>query len=316
MLDAISNDPLGVDAVRFISAQVILGLEHLHKHGIIYRDLKPVNVMLDRHGNAVITDLGLCAKIAPSQFPKELGAASETGTGNGTGKRRRRRRSLEVLAAHKLRTVGTYGFRAPELLEASETRKGYGPEVDFWALGITVHFLLTSRSPFTASRRGGRKSLMGMGVVNDPKAHEKKLNQMGPTFDGDLEPDCEALLAGLLHADPEQRLGHRPGELHGHAFFEGLDWGALDRRELEPVYKPPVRPEPDTPAFDGLIEAMGQFEHGNVLELFGGGGQDGMADEFVHVSKKSNRLFKEWHYLPEEALAEDFKIAGEDQLFE
>ena len=44
---------------KFYAAQIILALEHLHSHSVIYRDLKPENVLLDQHGNALLTDFGL-----------------------------------------------------------------------------------------------------------------------------------------------------------------------------------------------------------------------------------------------------------------
>ena len=51
---------------RFYAAQILLALDHMHTHGIVYRDLKPQNVVLDTDGHAVLTDLGLASDITES----------------------------------------------------------------------------------------------------------------------------------------------------------------------------------------------------------------------------------------------------------
>ena len=47
------------ERARFYVAEVIVGIGHLHEHNILYRDMKPENILLDRDGHIVITDFGL-----------------------------------------------------------------------------------------------------------------------------------------------------------------------------------------------------------------------------------------------------------------
>ncbi|KAJ3254121.1 serine/threonine protein kinase psk1 [Boothiomyces macroporosus] len=102
------------DASRFYISELLLGIEHLHSLGIIYRDLKPENVMLDNDGHIKLTDFGL-SKVA--------------------------------IDAHTI--CGTIEFMAPEILQ----EQPYGKVVDYWSLGIMLYDMLTGSPPFTGSNR-------------------------------------------------------------------------------------------------------------------------------------------------------------------
>ena len=91
---------------RFYSACVVYGFEHFQEHNIIFRDLKPENLLLDTRGFCKITDMGL-AKILTS---------GKTYT-----------------------TCGTPQYFAPEVIQ----NKGHNRAVDWWTLGVLVHELLS-----------------------------------------------------------------------------------------------------------------------------------------------------------------------------
>uniref|UniRef100_A0A2K5BVT3 G protein-coupled receptor kinase n=1 Tax=Aotus nancymaae TaxID=37293 RepID=A0A2K5BVT3_AOTNA len=99
----------------FYTAQIVCGLEHLHQWRIVYRDLKPENVLLDNDGNVRISDLGLAVELLEGQS-KTKGYA------------------------------GTPGFMAPELLRGEE----YDFSVDYFALGVTLYEMIAARGPFRA----------------------------------------------------------------------------------------------------------------------------------------------------------------------
>lgn len=50
---------------QYYTARTVLGIRHLHQKGIVYRDLKPENVMLDEYGRSRISDMGLACKVTP-----------------------------------------------------------------------------------------------------------------------------------------------------------------------------------------------------------------------------------------------------------
>ncbi|XP_050169349.1 LOW QUALITY PROTEIN: rhodopsin kinase GRK1-like [Myiozetetes cayanensis] len=103
----------------FYTAQILLGLEHLHQHRIVYRDLKPENVLLDDAGHVRLSDMGLAVEIKEGH-DKTRGYA------------------------------GTPGFMAPELLRDEE----YDWSVDYFTLGVTLYEMLEAKGPF---RRRGEK---------------------------------------------------------------------------------------------------------------------------------------------------------------
>ncbi|KAK6352429.1 serine/threonine protein kinase psk1 [Orbilia blumenaviensis] len=101
------------DTAAFYIAEIVLALDHLHRNvGVVYRDLKPENCLLDSQGHLLLTDFGL-SKVA------EDGARCKSLT-------------------------GTPEYMAPEVLEG----KTYGFEVDWWSLGALLFDLLTGSPPF------------------------------------------------------------------------------------------------------------------------------------------------------------------------
>jgi len=104
------------DRARFYAAEIILALEYLHHLGIVYRDLKLENILLDMHGHIALTDFGLAKQ------GMEYGQTTRT-------------------------FCGTPEYLAPEVLEDNQ----YGRQVDWWCLGIVIFEFLTGHVPFYSS---------------------------------------------------------------------------------------------------------------------------------------------------------------------
>ena len=107
------SGPFQEHKARFYAAQIVLALEYLHSKDIVYRDLKPENLLLDARGNVVLTDFGLS-----KENVKDHASA----------------RSF----------VGSPEYLAPEVL----TRSGHGKAADFYSLGVVLYELLTGQPPF------------------------------------------------------------------------------------------------------------------------------------------------------------------------
>ena len=139
---------------------------------MIYRDLKPLNLLVDQSGHVVLSDMGLVAKVDKgevvdeNQYPfddiikskmsidernlkmdeelqKDMKEKSIKTKPKASDSKRSPRHRRKVTVAFKS-AMGTYGYRAPEMLNG----EGYGRSVDWWALGCTVYKLLVGKSPF------------------------------------------------------------------------------------------------------------------------------------------------------------------------
>jgi serine/threonine protein kinase len=104
---------------RFYTAEIILAISYVHSLGVIYRDLKPENVLLDATGHIRLTDFGL----------------SKEGISNSSS------------GANSF--CGTPEYLAPEILD----RKGHGRAVDWWSLGALLYEMLTGLPPFYCQDR-------------------------------------------------------------------------------------------------------------------------------------------------------------------
>ncbi|KAK1116449.1 hypothetical protein K0M31_019037 [Melipona bicolor] len=188
---------------RFYAAEIWSGLNFLHKKGIVYRDLKLDNVLLDFEGHIRIADFGMC--------------------------------KLQIFLDRTADTFcGTPDYMAPEIIKGLK----YNQAVDWWSYGVLLYEMLTGQSPFS----GCDEDELFWSICNERPFIPRYLSQ-----------DSSDILIALLEKDSGKRLaGH---EIAMHSFFDSLQWDRLERRQLEPPFKPALDHTLDTRYFDTAFTA-------------------------------------------------------------
>ena len=225
----------GETSVRFYTACVATALSHLHSMGVLYRDLKPENVVLDARGYAKLCDLG---------YAISLGADLETRGPNAR--------------AHTI--CGTEDYAPPELLLGC----GMSFAGDCWSLGVLVHELMFGAGPFSGHNPGV--------VFAAIRAYSKDKDAPGRLADAmaakGATSEAAGLVVRLLQPDERERLSCSQERSHerggqGAGTLRAHEWYVLHPASctLHPASCPALGPAPKLPrlpARANLLEPTGE----------------------------------------------------------
>lgn len=153
------------DEVTYLMRQICSGVDYAHRQGIVHRDIKPSNIMIDRDGNAFVTDFGLARLTAPMGDDAQI---TESGV-----------------------VMGTPEYMAPEQALGMDNLDA---RVDIYALGVMLFQMLTGKMPFSAP------SAMGILLMHaqEPIPSVRALNP-------DLPPDVDMVIQQAMAKRQEDR---------------------------------------------------------------------------------------------------------------
>ncbi|XP_050364313.1 serine/threonine-protein kinase OXI1-like [Argentina anserina] len=285
------------DVIRFYAAELVLALEYLHALGVVYRDLKPENVMIQENGHIMLVDFDLSTNLSLPPIKTPQPAPRSNSLPKSASKKlqnKKKHRSLfrsfcnsgispddlivpveteaETEKSEKSESktesakssgksnsfVGTEEYVAPEIISAT----GHGFEVDWWSLGVLLYEMLYGTTPF----RG----------VNRKETFYRILTK-SPELTGEATP-LRDLIRKLLEKDPRQRIVLE--EIKEHEFFKGIG-GSWDT--VAQLARPPYIPEEVNEGRDGNKK----IDVESVVEGIFGENKCGGGDEEEENKKKN-----------------------------
>ena len=222
----IKKDILTEDEAKFYIAELILSIESIHKLDCIHRDIKPDNILIDKNGHIKLSDFGL-AKISEKLFEKKCNSFIMSNLNANEYENNKHEKNYSC--------VGTAYYVAPEVL----IKKGYGPEIDWWSVGVIFFEMLFGYAPFCSKET----SEVCYKVIN-----WKKFLKIPAKIK--ISREAEDLIAKLIN-NPNRRLGlNGADEIKSHPFFRGLDWDNI--QNLKAPFIPELKNEYDTHYFDNF----------------------------------------------------------------
>ncbi|CAF0901123.1 unnamed protein product [Adineta steineri] len=194
---------------RIYIAELTLALGQLHKLGIIYRDIKLENILLDNDGHIVLADFGLSKEFRPDDADKRTYSF-----------------------------CGTIEYMAPEVVKGGDA--GHDFTVDWWSLGVLTFELLTGASPFTVDGDRNTQPDISKRIVKNQPLIPNHISKKAKDFILKLLMKNPKRRLGSKGLEDIKRHPF---------FGSDMDWDAIAQKRIQAPIKPKLKDEMDTSNF-------------------------------------------------------------------
>ncbi|KAJ8520365.1 hypothetical protein ONZ45_g2823 [Pleurotus djamor] len=205
LAETLSGQTFDIGRARAYAAAILTAVKHLHDKFIVHRDLTPYNIFFREDGQVVLGGFRKCIILKPDPVD---------GTPN------------HITELTPLVASDALEYFSPERLDS----QAYSFEVDLWSFGVLLFKMMVGHLPFMSNTIHGLRNTV-------------RQDEVPLTVYKALDPTAQDLISRLLHKDLKERLTNIV-EIQKHAFFNFIDWSAINERRTISPWKPVISSNP------------------------------------------------------------------------
>lgn len=252
LLSKLPGRRLPEDVAKMIFSEIVLALQDVHNLGLLFRDLKPTNVLFSAGGHVRFSDFGAAKRISvDKRLRKKISCSIDSFSDPDT--------DVDVLSKNlkfnysdeystideRTHTfVGTRLYMSPEHLQTEKgtANDGYGRAADVWSLGVVLYIMTTGSHPFAT-------------VMDDPETVFSRIYNADITEPVELSDELSELLRGILCKDESLRL-----DLYGimsSTWLKGVSWSLVRSYAMDDYPSQPVLDLIHRAGVEGVADIVG-----------------------------------------------------------